>query len=88
MRAEQYLEVLRAHAPELRIDAVVADPAAVEDVSALAARSADLGARLCCARSAGATAPRGTTRCGSRARTRTCSTAFSGTSAPGENPPE
>jgi len=46
MRAEHYLEVLRAHAPELRIDAVVADPTAVEDVSALAAGAADLGARL------------------------------------------
>jgi uncharacterized cofD-like protein len=46
MSADQYLEVLRVHAPELRVDAVVADPSAVEDVSALAARSADLGARL------------------------------------------
>lgn len=46
MRAEDYLEVLRTHAPELRIDAVVADPTAVEDVSALASRTADLGARL------------------------------------------
>jgi uncharacterized cofD-like protein len=46
MRAEQYLEVLQTHAPELRVDAIVADPTAVEDVSALAARSADLGARL------------------------------------------
>ena len=46
MSADQYLDVLRAHAPELRVDAVVADPSAVEDVSALAARSADLGARL------------------------------------------
>ena len=46
MRADQYLEVLQSHAPELRVDAVVADPAAVEDVAALATRSADLGARL------------------------------------------
>ncbi|GEL97367.1 gluconeogenesis factor YvcK family protein [Cellulomonas terrae] len=46
MRADQYLEVLHSHAPELRVDAVVADPSAVEDVAALAARSADLGARL------------------------------------------
>jgi uncharacterized cofD-like protein len=46
MSADRYLEVLREHAPELRIDAVVADPSAVEDVSALTARSADLGARL------------------------------------------
>lgn len=46
MRAEHYLEVLRALAPELTVDAVIADPTAVEDVSALAARAADLGARL------------------------------------------
>ena len=46
MSADQYLDVLRVHAPELRVDAVVADPSAVEDVAALAARSADLGARL------------------------------------------
>ena len=46
MSADQYLEVLRVHAPELRVDAVVADPSAVEDVTALAARCADLGARL------------------------------------------
>lgn len=46
MRADQYLEVLHAHAPELRVDAVVADPTAVEDVAALASRCADLGARL------------------------------------------
>jgi uncharacterized cofD-like protein len=46
MHASQYLEVLAAHAPELRVDAVVADPSAVEDVAALAARASDLGARL------------------------------------------
>ncbi|WP_315092677.1 uridine diphosphate-N-acetylglucosamine-binding protein YvcK [uncultured Cellulomonas sp.] len=46
MRADQYLEVLLTHAPELRVDAVVADPTAVENVTALAARTADLGARL------------------------------------------
>ncbi|KQS97372.1 gluconeogenesis factor YvcK family protein [Cellulomonas sp. Leaf395] len=46
MRADQYLDVLHAHAPELWVDAVVADPTAVEDVEALAARCADLGARL------------------------------------------
>ncbi|GEK20958.1 gluconeogenesis factor YvcK family protein [Cellulomonas xylanilytica] len=46
MRADQYLDVLHSHAPELRVDAVVADPSAVEDVEALAERSADLGARL------------------------------------------
>ena len=46
MRADQYLEVIQSHAPELRVDAVVADPSAVEDVAALAARCADLGSRL------------------------------------------
>ena len=46
MRADQYLGVLQTHAPDLRVDAVVADPSAVEDVAELAARTADLGARL------------------------------------------
>jgi len=46
MRAHEYLEVLHDHAPELRIDAVVADPATVDDLETLSARSADLGARL------------------------------------------
>jgi uncharacterized cofD-like protein len=46
MRAHEYLEVLHDHAPELRIDAVVADPTTVDDLETLSARSADLGARL------------------------------------------
>ncbi len=46
MSADQYLDVLQVHAPELRVDAVVADPTAVEDVDVLADRAADLGARL------------------------------------------
>jgi uncharacterized cofD-like protein len=44
--AEAHLEVLAAHAPELRIDAVLADPRAVEDAGALADVAAAMGARL------------------------------------------
>jgi uncharacterized cofD-like protein len=44
--AQAHLEVLAEHAPELRIDAVLADPSAVEDPQALAEVSASLGARL------------------------------------------
>ncbi len=44
--AETHLDVLAAHAPELRIDAVLADPAAVEDSAALADVADALGARL------------------------------------------
>ncbi|ADG74840.1 protein of unknown function UPF0052 and CofD [Cellulomonas flavigena DSM 20109] len=46
MRAVDHLEVLRAHAPELRIHAVVADPASVEDVGELAELCSATGARL------------------------------------------
>ena len=46
MPVEQHLDVLHRHAPDLKIDAVVADPSAVEDVSALVARADELGARL------------------------------------------
>ncbi|GIG23372.1 putative gluconeogenesis factor [Cellulomonas chitinilytica] len=46
MRAHEYLEVLHDHAPELRIDAVVADPATVDDLETLSERSAQIGARL------------------------------------------
>lgn len=46
MGAEDHLEVLRAHAPELPVHAVVADPGSVDDVSALADLCAKLGARL------------------------------------------
>ena len=45
-RAEQLLEVLASYAPDLRLDAVVADPAAVLDVEALVAVAADLGAQV------------------------------------------
>ncbi|WP_432484300.1 gluconeogenesis factor YvcK family protein [Kineococcus esterisolvens] len=44
--AEAHLEVLAAHAPGLRVDAVVADPVAVADPAALAAAAARLGAEL------------------------------------------
>jgi uncharacterized cofD-like protein len=43
---ETHLEVLAAHAPDLRIDAVLADPSAVEDADVLAQVAGDLGARL------------------------------------------
>ncbi|MDM8084071.1 uridine diphosphate-N-acetylglucosamine-binding protein YvcK [Cellulomonas cellasea] len=46
MRAEDYIDVLRRHAPDLRVDAVVADPGAVEDVSVLVERTRAIGARL------------------------------------------
>ena len=41
-----HLEVLAAHAPKLRLDAVLADPASVDDESALAEVAARLGAEL------------------------------------------
>jgi uncharacterized cofD-like protein len=44
--AEAHLEVLAAHAPSLRVDAVVADPVAVGDPHALSQSAADLGARV------------------------------------------
>ncbi len=43
---QEHLVVLQEHAPDLRIDAVVADPAAVEDVDSLAEVCTRLGARL------------------------------------------
>lgn len=44
--AERHLRVLAEHAPELRLDAVLADPTAVEDADALAEVAASMGARL------------------------------------------
>jgi uncharacterized cofD-like protein len=44
--AETYLEVLAAHAPDLRVDAVLADPSAVDDEQRLADTAATMGARL------------------------------------------
>jgi uncharacterized cofD-like protein len=43
---EAHLEVLAAHAPDLRIDAVIADPSAVDDPDSLAEVAASFGARL------------------------------------------
>ncbi|MFB9376382.1 uridine diphosphate-N-acetylglucosamine-binding protein YvcK [Kineococcus gynurae] len=44
--AEDYLEVLAAHAPGLRVDAVIADPVAVGDPETLAEVAAGLGAHV------------------------------------------
>jgi uncharacterized cofD-like protein len=44
--SEAHLEVLAAHAPDLRIDAVLADPSSVEDPVTLAQVAEGLGARL------------------------------------------
>jgi 2-phospho-L-lactate transferase/gluconeogenesis factor (CofD/UPF0052 family) len=41
---ETHLEVLSAHAPELRIDAVLVDPSAVVDADQLAEVAASMGA--------------------------------------------
>ncbi|WNB87037.1 uridine diphosphate-N-acetylglucosamine-binding protein YvcK [Cellulomonas sp. ATA003] len=46
MTATEHLQVLHHHAPELRIDAVVADPRAVDDVAPLVDAAAAMGARL------------------------------------------
>ncbi len=46
MTATEHLQVLHQHAPQLRIDAVVADPRAVEDVGLLVEAAAAMGARL------------------------------------------
>jgi uncharacterized cofD-like protein len=43
---EQHLEVLSAHAPELRVDVVLADPVAVPDEASLRDTAATLGAEL------------------------------------------
>ncbi len=43
---QRHLEVLAAQMPGLRIDTVLADPGAVDDVDALAAAASALGARL------------------------------------------
>jgi uncharacterized cofD-like protein len=44
--ASTYLEVLALHAPELRVDAVLADPSAVDDEARLAEAAAAVGATL------------------------------------------
>lgn len=45
-RAEQLLEVLASYAPDLALDAVVADPSAVLDVDALVGVATSLGAQV------------------------------------------
>ncbi|MEV7971696.1 uridine diphosphate-N-acetylglucosamine-binding protein YvcK [Cellulomonas sp. NPDC089187] len=42
----EHLDALRQHAPDLRLDAVIADPRAVEDVDELAERTEGFGGRL------------------------------------------
>lgn len=42
----EHLDALRCHAPDLRVDAVIADPGAVDDVAELAERTEHLGGRL------------------------------------------
>jgi len=44
--AENHLEVLAAHAPELRLDVVLADPGIVRDEALLRRVAADMGAEL------------------------------------------
>ncbi|WP_402371964.1 gluconeogenesis factor YvcK family protein [Isoptericola rhizosphaerae] len=46
LTASEHLVALRRHAPGLRIDAVLADPSAVEDAAELRAAARSLGARL------------------------------------------
>ncbi|WP_258723405.1 gluconeogenesis factor YvcK family protein [Cellulomonas sp. NS3] len=46
MCAEEHLAVLHEHAPGLHLDAIVADPGAVDDVDVLMTRAAAFGARV------------------------------------------
>ncbi|MDT0164443.1 uridine diphosphate-N-acetylglucosamine-binding protein YvcK [Actinotalea sp. AC32] len=46
MRAHDHLVALRRHAPDLRLDVVVADPSAIDDVDALQRECAASGAQL------------------------------------------
>jgi uncharacterized cofD-like protein len=46
LTATDHLEALHKHAPDLRVDAVLADPAAVEDVAELSKAATAMGARL------------------------------------------
>jgi uncharacterized cofD-like protein len=46
MCAEEHLAVLHEHAPGLHVDAIVADPGAVDDVDVLMARAQAFGARV------------------------------------------
>lgn len=55
--AERHLEVLAAHAPELRLDVVLADPSVVVDEQALRQAAHQLGAELVVAKVATAGSP-------------------------------
>lgn len=44
--AADHLRSLRSYAPDLRLDTVIADPAAIEDLDELRTQASDLGARL------------------------------------------
>ncbi|MCL3862021.1 uridine diphosphate-N-acetylglucosamine-binding protein YvcK [Actinotalea sp. K2] len=46
MSAFEHLRALRAHGPDLRIDVVIADPTAIEEVSALQDECSAMGAQL------------------------------------------
>lgn len=46
LTAQEHVEALRAHAPAMRLDVVLADPTSVDDVDALAAAVAAAGGRL------------------------------------------
>ena len=46
MTCLEHLDAVQRHAPDLRIDVVVADPASVEDVGALHEQAASMGAQL------------------------------------------
>nr|WP_035056405.1 uridine diphosphate-N-acetylglucosamine-binding protein YvcK [Cellulomonas bogoriensis] len=46
MTAEDHLRALADHAPRLRVDVVLADPSAIDDVVGLEGRCADMGAEL------------------------------------------
>ncbi|MCU1432209.1 MAG: yvcK [Actinotalea sp.] len=46
MTCFEHLAALRSHAPHLRLDVVVADPSAIEDIGAMQALAASMGAHL------------------------------------------
>lgn len=46
MRIDEHLAALAAHAPDLRVDAVLADPVAVEDLDPLVEQARRMGAQL------------------------------------------
>lgn len=46
MTTLEHLRALQDHAPDLRIDVVIADPSAIEDLDAMQAQAASMGAQL------------------------------------------